>query len=177
VELTDFIKLGGEAPSLPFLIVGGYAVAAHGHTRATFDVDLLVRRADHDAWFARITAAGLTLFGESAAFAQFTQPGGGDGLDLMFVGNPTFDGMWQASEERSFGEVRARVPCLDHVLALKLHALKQSLPHRTSKDADDVAILVRRNGVDLRDPHYEQLFLKYGTREIYETFLRLLRNP
>ena len=32
-------------------------------------------------------------------------------------------------------------------------------------------------GLDLRLPHYEELFLKYGTREIYDTILRLLRNP
>jgi hypothetical protein len=98
-------------------------------------------------------------------------------LDLMFVDDPTFDRMWQASEESDFGGSPAHIPCLDHLLALKLHALKQSLPHRTSKDAEDVEILARRNGLKLSDPHYEQLFLKYGSREIYDTFLRLLRNP
>ena len=123
MELVDFVRLGGEAPVLGFLIIGGYAVAAHGHTRATFDR------------------------------------------------------MWQASEERDFGGVRARVPCLDHLLALKLHALKQSLPHRTSKDAEDVETLCRRNGLNLSDPRYEQLFLKYGSRELYDSFVRLLRNP
>lgn len=177
MELGDFIRLGSTTPALPFLIVGGYAVAAHGHTRPTFDVDFLVRHNEREAWMARITGAGLTLFNQSEAFAQFTQPGGGDGLDLMVVGSPTFDRMWEASEEREFGGTRARVPCLDHLLALKLHALKQSLPHRASKDAEDVEILLRRNRVNLDDTRYKQLFLKYGNREIYETFLHVLRNP
>ncbi|MBM3882944.1 MAG: hypothetical protein FJ387_25030 [Verrucomicrobia bacterium] len=176
MEFGDFIRIGAQKPSLRFLVVGGYAVAAHGHARATFDVDLLVRRAERDAWLDRVSSAGLKLFGETGAFAQFTQPQGGDGLDLMFVDESTFDRMWQASEERDFGGHSARIPSLDHLLALKLHALKQTLPHRTSKDADDVEMLVRRNRLDLRDPRYEQLFLKYGTREIYETFVRLLRN-
>lgn len=177
MELADFVELGHRQPALRFMIIGGYAVAAHGHTRATFDVDLLVPREDREAWFTRITGAGLTLFGESRAFAQFTQPSGGEGLDLMFVDPPTFDSMWNASEERDFGGSRARVPCLDHVLALKLHALRQSLPHRTSKDAEDVETLVRRNGLKLDSPHYQNLFLKYGSKEIHELFLRLLRNP
>lgn len=177
MELPDFIRLGQQEPALAYLIIGGYAVAAHGHTRATFDVDFLVRRVDHDLWFTRLAAAGLKLFGETSAFAQFSQAQDGDGLDLMFVDEPTFDRMWQASEEHDFGGDRARVPCLDHLLALKLHALKQALPHRTSKDADDLEMLARRNRLNLRDPRYEQLFLKYGTREIYDTFLRLLRNP
>jgi hypothetical protein len=94
----------------------------------------------------------------------------------MFVDESTFDPMWDASEERDFGGSRARVPCLDHLLALKLHALKQALPHRTGKDAEDVEVLLRRNAIDLRQARYEQLFIKYGTREIYESFLRLLRD-
>ena len=177
MELADFINLGDRDPAMRFLVIGGYAVAAHGHTRATFDVDFLVRRAEREAWFARLSAAGLKLFGQSNAFAQFSQPGDGDGLDLMLVDESTFDRMWQASEEREFGGSRARIPCLDHLLALKLHALKQALPHRTSKDAEDVEVLARRNRLNLSDLRYEQLFLKYGNRELYDTFLRLLRTP
>lgn len=177
MDLADFINLSRQEPTLPALVIGGYAVAAHGHTRATFDVDFLVRRADRSAWFTRLAAAGLKLFGETAAFAQFGQSESGEGLDLMFVDDSTFERMWQASEERDFGGSTARVPCLDHLLALKLHALKQALPHRTAKDAEDVEMLVRRHRLNLGDPRYEQLFLKYGTRELYDTFLRLLRTP
>lgn len=162
---------------MPFLIIGGYAVGAHGHTRATFDVDFLVRSANRDEWFARLAAAGLKLFAQTKAFAQFSQAQAGDGLDLMFVDEATFDRMWQAAVMRDFGGTQARIPCLDHLLALKLHALKQSLAHRTAKDAEDVEILVRRNGLDLRDPRYQELFLKHGTRELYDTFLRILRHP
>jgi hypothetical protein len=115
--------------------------------------------------------------GEASAVAQCSQPQGGDGLDVMFVDETTFDLMWRESEARDFAGRMARIPCLDHLLALKLHALKQSLPHRTSRDAEDVEVLARRNQLDLTDPRYEQLFLKYGTRELYETFLRLLRHP
>jgi hypothetical protein len=176
MELADFIRLGQQEPALQFLIIGGYAVAAHGHTRATFDVDFLVRRNQRDTWFTRLEVAGLKRYGETGAFAQFTQPVAGDGLDLMFVEESTFDRMWLASEERNFGGITARIPCLDHLLALKLHALRQALPLRSSKDAEDVEMLARRHRLNLQDPQYEQLFTKYGSREIYETFVRLLRD-
>jgi len=165
MEPSEFIQLGQQAPQLRFLIIGGYAVAAHGHTRATFDVDFLVRRADRDAWTSRLMAAGLKLFGETRAFAQFAQGEPGDGLDLMFVDDATFEPMWLESEERAFWGSRARVPSLIHLLALKLHALKQASPHRTAKDAEDVEMLIRRNRVDLHLPQFEGLFLKYGNRE------------
>jgi len=114
MELADFIQLGHQEPALGFLIIGGYAVAAHGHTRATFDVDLLVRRVDQEAWFRRLAASGLKLFGQTRTFAQFSQQHEGDGLDLMFIEESTIDRIWQASEGRDFGGSRARIPCLDH---------------------------------------------------------------
>jgi len=176
MELADFVRLGNQSPPLRFLIIGGYAVGAHGHTRPTFDLDLLVRRSERDLWFARLRTASLKLFGETRAFAQFTQTQEGDDLDLMFVDDPTFERFWQVSEERDFAGSLARIPSLNHLLALKLHVLKQSLPHRTSKDAEDVEMLIRRNQINLADPRYEQLFLKYGNREIYETILRIVRH-
>jgi hypothetical protein len=110
VELVDFIRLGLEEPPLRFLIIGGYAVAAHGHTRATFDVDFLVRRSDRNVWFSRLTRKGLVVYGQTHAFAQFSAPGQGDGLDLMFVEEQTFEPMWQASEERDFGRIEVACP-------------------------------------------------------------------
>ena len=136
----------------------------------------MVLRVDRDMWIDRVTKRGLKLFRQSSVFAQFTQTGG-DGFDLMFVDDQTFEKIWNASEARAFGDIRAQVPCLDHLLALKLHALKQSLPNRTSKDANDVEVLLRRHQIDLADPHYKTIFLKYGTLELYETFVRLLRHP
>ncbi len=53
-----------------FLIVGGYAVAWHGHARSTGDIDLLVRPSAENAprvfealvrFGAPVTAAGLTV--------------------------------------------------------------------------------------------------------------------
>ena len=176
MELADFIRLSQKDPPLRLIVIGGYAVAAHGHTRATFDVDFLIARADRGSWHDRIVAAGLKLFGQTPGFSQFTQIPAGDGLDLMIVDGPTFEKFWEASEERAFGEHKGRVPCLDHLLALKLHALKQGLADRTSKDAQDVELLIRRNGIDLKNPHYEALFLKYGNPEIYQTMLRIVRT-
>ncbi len=75
----------------------------------------------------------------------------------------------------TFDGACAGVPSVDHLIALKLHSIKQGLAHRTSKDMEDVEMLVRRNKLDLTMAHYEALFLKYGNREIYETILRILK--
>jgi hypothetical protein len=176
MNLAELIRIAEREPPLPFLVIGGYAVAAHGHTRATFDIDFLASALERGRWHDRLAGAGLKLFAETSSFSQYTQPGGGDGFDLMWVDESTFARMGHLAETRNFGGCAAKVPCLDHLIALKLHALKQPSAHRVAKDADDIEVLVRRHRLDLRTPHYEELFVKYGNREIYETFLRLLRK-
>ena len=62
------------AREVRFLIVGGHAVAAHGHVRSTGDIDLWIDRAPQNA--ARVVAAvtdfGLGSFGLTAA--DFAKP-------------------------------------------------------------------------------------------------------
>jgi len=177
VDVQDYLEITRQKPLLRFMIIGGYAVAAHGHSRATFDIDLLAASEDREEWRKRLLNRGLKLISETSAFAQFSPGDQSTGLDLMFVAKDTFDQFWAASEPREFGTSTAQVPSLDHLLALKLHVLKQGLEHRTFKDAEDVEMLARRNKLNLDEERYEKLFLKYGTREIYETIKRVLRQP
>jgi len=173
VTLPDFIRLAGESPPLKHLVIGGFAVGVHGFTRPTFDVDFLIRRSDLEAWKRKLSGAGLILIAEQTAFAQFSQREGGDGLDLMVVNEETFQRMDSAAVVASFDAVAGRVVGLDHLLALKLHVLRQALPRRTGKDAQDVEELLRRNRIPLETDHYRSLFLRYGDQQLYETFLRL----
>jgi predicted nucleotidyltransferase len=58
-----------------FLIVGGYAVAAHGHARMTKDLDVFVEATDEnaDTLMAALTEFGFGGIGLKAA--DFTEPG------------------------------------------------------------------------------------------------------
>lgn len=176
MELADFIELGKSPPPLDFLVIGGWAVAVHGHTRSTFDVDFLIRRSERDLWKARLEGKGFQVQAEANTFVQFVPPSDTPPFDVMLVDDRTFAHFLSAAVEKDWNGKRALAPSLDHLIALKLHVLKQGLVHRTYKDAEDVEMLARRNKLDLSSPHYQELFLKYGTREIYETMLRVLRH-
>jgi len=176
VEIADFIALAQCPPPLRFLVIGGYAVAALGHVRTTFDVDFLIRRSDRIEWERRAMDSGLELVHSTPVFTQLVGAGGNDALDLMCVDDATFVPMWATGHDHRFGNATARIPCLDHLLALKLHALCHAGDMRVSKDAADIEALVRRHALDLRLPHYRDLFLRYGTAESYELFLRILRH-
>jgi hypothetical protein len=64
------------------------------------------------------------------------------------------------------------IPTLEHLLALKLHALKHGHIERYPKDYLDVENLIRVNRVDLRAENIRQLFQKHGTLELYEKVSR-----
>ena len=46
---------------LPFLIIGGHAVNAHGFARFTKDLDLLIRRIDVEKWLASLKMDGYAI--------------------------------------------------------------------------------------------------------------------
>jgi len=50
--VIDLATIAARAATLglPLLLGGGHAVIAHGYPRSTFDLDLLVRRADRSQW-------------------------------------------------------------------------------------------------------------------------------
>ena len=173
MDFKQVDALASQAPPLPYLVIGGYAVVAHGYSRMTIDIDLLVRRTDKLTWHDRCLKMGLRCIGQSNAFAQYD--GADKRLDLMFVEGEAFDKMNDKSIPQDFGEVRAMIVGLDHLIALKLHAVKNAPAHRTSKDFNDIEMLARHHALPITSDHYKELFLKYGTQQIYETLQRCLK--
>lgn len=164
----EIINACVETAQKPFLVIGGHAVIAHGYSRSTIDLDLLVRKADRPTWSAAVAAMGYKSFHSHEAFEQYRSVTQGMDLDLMFVGEATFEGIYAASQPASFGSTEARIPSLQHLIALKLHVLKQGLAHRVLGDLDDVIQLFLLNGIDLNEPEWKQIFEKYGNQELYE---------
>jgi hypothetical protein len=176
MSLPTFVQLAQHPPALPFLLIGGHAVAVHGHVRMTFDVDFLARKSDRMEWIQRAAQAGLRCHAQTDNFAQFSTPDDSDDLDLMLVSDDTFDRIQATRMEVEIGAVRVPVPSLQHLIALKLHAIRHSPDSRMSKDAADIEMLLRRHGIRLKTNDWQQLFLQHGSREILETFQRLLRH-
>ncbi len=172
MKLPDLLVACRAAAPLRFVLIGGHAVIAHGYARTTFDVDLLVSRTEVAAWLSILERLGYRLERQQHAFAQLTSGVEGEELDLMIVNEPTFTGMWQAGQDVEVGSASVKVPSLDHLLALKLHVMKQDLSHRVLKDLDDVIRLVLVNHLDVRQEHYRKLFEKYGNPEDYTRVLR-----
>lgn len=155
---------------LPFLVIGGHAVNLYGFSRETADLDFLVCSDDRPSWITLLTDLGYRIFSDAPSFVQMVSdqekawP-----MDLMFVRPTTFKPMLDASRNVEFYGTKSRIPTLEHLIALKLHALKHTRSHRFLKDFLDVENLIRANHLDIKSENTRRLFEKYATLEVYDT--------
>jgi predicted nucleotidyltransferase len=158
-----------SAAGIPFLVIGGSAVFAHGYVRATDDLDLIVQRGRRAQLGKMLGDLGMTVKNDAANFVQFDpQDEGGMDVDLMFVSEDVFGRLEQAAIKATVEGTQVRVVSLLHLIALKCHALQHSKSLRRLKDMDDLVQLVLINRLDLNEPELRAIIQKHGNTEIYE---------
>ena len=148
------------AKNLPGLMIGGHAVTALGHPRATFDLDLLIPRHAAQDW--RVALAGLrySLFAESDNFHQyeahkdFPLPP----IDLMLVDDDVFTTL----EISKTNTKPIAVPSVEAMIALKLHAAKQATRTEGEKDWSDIIALFKAHQLRLDETTIRAMVLRHG---------------
>ena len=145
---------------LPALMIGGHAVTALGHPRATYDLDLLIPRTSAQAWSSALAALGLQTYAETANFIQFEAipslplpP-----VDLMLVDDEVFASLASAKIDSS----PIPTPAVQSMIALKLHAINQPARENTAQDWADVIALIKANNLSLDDPGFAAIVSKHG---------------
>jgi predicted nucleotidyltransferase len=157
-----------------FIVIGGHAVAAHGFSRTTGDLDLLVSRSDSEKWKPFLQFLGYGEFHDGGNFLQFESASADEwDIDLMLTDEQTFTRMFSETRPSQIAGGNVQIPVLEHLLALKLHALKNSHTRRFLKDFEDVCNLVQANKIDMRSAEFKELVLKFGNEDLYEKLLRL----
>jgi hypothetical protein len=73
---AKIIAACSENSELPFLVIGGLAVIAHGYPRETVDVDCLVRRSDRDAWKHALAGHAYQIAHEHEKLRPVHRPAG-----------------------------------------------------------------------------------------------------
>ncbi|HLP77183.1 MAG TPA: nucleotidyl transferase AbiEii/AbiGii toxin family protein [Candidatus Paceibacterota bacterium] len=167
--LFQTIHLEANKRNLQFLVIGGLAVNLHGYSRDTADLDLLIQSDARARWISLFSELKYSVFRDAGPFVQFSPPKEGEWpVDLMIVREPTFRPMFEQGQKAEMYGATVLIPTLEHLLALKLHALKHTHLGRFLKDFLDVENLLRVNKVDLKSADVRRLFLKYGNEEIYQ---------
>jgi hypothetical protein len=163
--LTTISRIMREKDLLA-LMIGGHAVTALGHPRATYDLDLLIPRSAAESWGVELAALSYRTYSESPNFLQFEAhpefplpP-----VDLMLVDDEVFQTLYAT---RTSSEPIATPDALS-MIALKLHAIGQ--PSRENKEQDwgDVIALAKANKLTLDVPGFSATVLKHGGQNAIE---------
>ncbi len=165
------------AAGIPFLVIGGYAVFAHGYVRVTDDLDLIVQRGSRAQLSKLLGDLGMIVRNDAANFVQFDpRDENGMGVDLMFVSEDVFGHLQAAAVKAEVEGTHVRVVSLRHLVALKCHALQHSKSLRRLKDMDDLVQLILINRLDLNEPELRAIIFKHANAEIYEKLRHACAN-
>ena len=150
-------------------MIGGHALNMRGISRNTHDLDLMVRRADLGFWMKRLGSMGYAAFNQTSAFVQFKAPDiTAWPIDLMLVDDSTFEKACASATLEQYGEVQVLTASTLHLVAMKLHALKNEPAHRFKKDEGDLLGLLDLLHISTGSEEFKQLCEKYGSLRIYE---------
>ena len=160
---------------IPFVLVGGFVVNYYKATRHTDDVDILMTDENFKKALPLLERAGYKQVAKESAFTRL-QGNRSDFLDLdvLFVDPRTFSGILKECKEFEMQGVKLKVPSLKHLMALKLHALKNNQAYREYPDLVDLINLVRFNKVDVAKDEFRALCLQYGNQALYDKIVRVV---
>jgi predicted nucleotidyltransferase len=86
-------------------------------------------------------------------------------LDVVLVDRGTFEKMFRASRLYRIGDRKVRVPSMAHLIALKLHAMRNK-PGRQKKDMRDILDLLEKNRNTVSAHELRALCGQYGPEDI-----------
>lgn len=151
------------------VLIGGFAVNYYRVSRNTADIDFLITKEDFEKILDSLKKAGYKESFAQENFAQLesTQLALRD-VDFMFVDRSTLDKILSEAGSLTIVGQKFLVPSLNHLIALKLHAIKNNEKNRLMKDLPDILSLIKNNGIDVKNEDFKNLCLKFGTEEIYQ---------
>jgi len=163
-EICDTLKID-------VIVIGAYAVGAHGYQRATADVDFMVDEESADAIGEKLLDYGYEEAVRTEIAVRYMPTNKDDDniyIDIILVNPATFKEVLTDAKKESYEGSTFYVPSLNHIIALKLHAIKQQPNKRKYKDLNDILELISFNKMDVRSKEFKDLCLKFGTEELYK---------
>ena len=155
------------------VLIGGFAVNYYKVTRQTVDIDFLITKDDFKKALVLLRQEGYQESYIQEVFSRLSTKG--DYLldmDFMFVDRETLDKIIKDAKQIVIAGQKFAIPSLEHLIALKLHAIKYNPKVRESKDLSDIINMIKANNLDAKSQNFKKLCLKYGTQELYDKILR-----
>lgn len=166
--LFDMIAVEFKKANIPHILVGGFAVNSYNVLRATQDVDFLIEKNLYPKVSALLKKFGYEESQQtdiSRRLSKLDQTS--IDIDFLLVDQKTMEGIQKEGRQITIVGQSFLTPSLQHLMALKLHAIKQNPKNREVKDLPDIIRLIRENRVDVFSDEFKSLCTKYGPPNIY----------
>jgi len=161
-----------NSKNISLCLIGGFAVNYYKVTRQTADVDFLITKNDYDKILSLLEEEGFKQDYSQEVFDRLiNEKSYLMDIDFMFVDRETLDKIIREGKQISIAGRKFIVPCLLHLIALNLHAIKYNPKIREYKDITDIIELIKINKIDAGGDEFKNLCLKYGTEELYHKIL------
>ncbi|HET7291007.1 MAG TPA: hypothetical protein VFM88_01155 [Vicinamibacteria bacterium] len=130
-------------------VAGALALHAYGITRATQDLDVVTDAAAQGPLVGFLESLGYETLHRSAGYSNHLHGDADLGrVDVIYVDGETSRALFAGAREGvAFGDRRWPVPRPEHLVAMKVHAVKND-PRRELRDLADVEALLRLPGID-----------------------------
>ncbi len=154
------------------MLAGGFAMAAWGSARTTFDLDLVIGDEGRAAVLEGLAAGGFETIFDSEGFTNLLHGDPALGrLDILWVEGPTRERLFAAAVEKAGPDgLPVLVPAPEHLVAMKVKAI-QNEPIRVFRDGEDLRVLLSRPEIDQNEAR--EVFRRAGLLDLYDR----LRNP
>lgn len=177
---TNIFHLIGDAAKkarVRLILIGGFAVNLYHYARNTRDVDFLVTEENYQKLSKILAVSGYEELVRTNVFAkqQLKNPKAMP-IDFLFVDDHTFELIWTHGKAGVFSDPQnhfLRIPSLLHLMALKLHAMKQGSKDRVWKDLPDIINLIKANRFDIQSPDFQRICQQYGPEGVYATIMEM----
>jgi len=160
------------------VLIGGFALSHYHVSRQTADVDFLILKEDFGKLIPALTKVGYRVDHNDSLFARLH----GSGypymdLDFLFVDKETLEKIVRSGKHVKISGKEFVIPALEHLIALKLHAIKNDKTNREVIDLPDIVRLIKANSLDVKKKSFRELCLKYGHQEIYDKIIDYTQDP
>lgn len=144
--ITDFF----EKEKIEYAVIGAMALHAYGYTRATVDIDFIVKFQEQSKIIDFLESLGFETINKSEGFSNHVLAIGPTRFDFVYVDEKTAEVLMEkvSLKKLSNGELLP-VVCPEHLIALKLHTIRND-PDRIYRELADIKEIAKRVKLDLK---------------------------
>lgn len=168
-ELESIFRLIQEIfteQDIRILLAGGHAVNVHGVTRATVDVDFVIDARYETEVRNLMKAQGYVNQSSHGNVLFCNRPESTLRIDFLKTDPVTMDQLWgQRILPHPEGAPGCPVVSLEHLVAMKIAALRENFDKRHEKDLPDILRLAARHDWSWEN-HLQPLVKRFGSPEL-----------